>query len=172
MSTIEKRQEFETNINDYIEQLINNKDMYDGEELKYNTFNEKIKGSSPQSLNEMISENYSPFGDLYDENEYPNLGLFLISKYPDLNEMEKCLEKKKDYTQNYCLLNQVLICNEDYDKIENVVNINKLVNLLYQKYNNKIERDKAKTKLILDCFDENDNIEEIKTNLLNPYIES
>ena len=172
MSTIEKRQEFETNINNYIEQLINNKDLYDNEELKYNAFNEKIKGSNPQALTEIISENYSPFGDLYDKNEYPYLGLFLLSKYPDLIEMEKCLEKKKDYTQNYCLLNQVLICNEDYGKIENVVNINKLVNLLYQKYNNKIERDKAKTKNILECFDENEDIEEIKNNLLNPYIES
>ena len=172
LSTIQKRQEFETSINNYIEELINNREQYDNEELKYNNYNEKIKGSSPQSLNEIISENYSPFGDLYDENDYPYLGLFLISKYPDLIEMEKSLEKKKDYTQNYCLLNQVIICNEDYGRIENVVNINKLVNLLYQKYNNKIERDKAKTKKILECFDENENIEEIKKDLLIPYIDS
>ena len=172
LSTIQKRQEFETSINNYIEELINNREQYDNEELKYNNYNEKIKGSSPQSLNEIISENYSPFGDLYDENDYPYLGLFLVSKYPDLIEMEKSLEKKKDYTQNYCLLNQVIICNEDYGRIENVVNINKLVNLLYQKYNNKIERDKAKTKKILECFDENENIEEIKKDLLIPYIDS
>ena len=172
MSTIEKRQEFETNIKEYIDQLINNQELYTSEESKYNECNEKIKGSNPQSLIEIISENYSPFSDLYNKEEYPNLGLFLLSKYPDIKELETCLGKKKDYTKNYCLLNQVLICNEDYGLIENVVNINKLVNLLYKKYNNKIERDKAKTKKILECFDENENLEDIKKNILTPYINS
>ena len=172
MSTIDKRQEFETNIKDYIEQVVNNKEEYDALEAKYNEYNEKIKGSDPQSLVEIISENYSPFSDLYDKTEYPNLRLFLLSKYPDIKELETCLEKKKDYTTHYCLLNQVLINNEDFGLIENVVNINKLVNLLYKKYNNKIERDKAKTKKILECFDENEEIDNIKKDIINPYINS
>ena len=172
MTTIEKRQEFETKIDNYIEELINNKEDYNNKELKYCNYNEKIKGSNPQDLNEIISENYSPFGDIYDENEYPLLGLFLLSKYPDLLDMEMRLKKNKDYDNNYCLLNQVLICSEDYGMIENVVNINKLVNLLYEKYNNKIEREKAKTKKILECFDENENIDDIKKDLLIPYINS
>jgi len=76
-----------------------------------------------------------------------------------------------DYTTNYCLLNQVLICNEEYGLIENVVNINKLVDLLYKKYNNKIERDVAKTKKLIECF-ENENIEDLKQNIIQPYIEA
>jgi hypothetical protein len=78
MSTIEKRQDFETAIKNYIEPLINNKEEYETEESKYNNYNEKIKGSDPQSLIEIISENYSPFSDIYDKNEYPNLDLFLL----------------------------------------------------------------------------------------------
>ena len=172
ITSIEKRTEFETKIKEYIDSLINNQEQYTAEESKYNDYNEKIKGSDPQSLNEIISENYSPFSDLYNKEEYPNLGLFLLSKYPDIKDVETSLEKKKDYTRNYCLLNQVLICNEEYGLIENVVNINKLVNLLFKKYNNKIERDKAKTKKILECFDENENLEDIKKNILIPYINS
>ena len=75
---IEKRQDFETAIKNYIEPLINNKEEYETEESKYNNYNEKIKGSDPQSLIEIISENYSPFSDIYDKNEYPNLDLFLL----------------------------------------------------------------------------------------------
>ena len=46
-----------------------------------------------------------------------------FSKYPVIKEMIICLWKKKEYTQNYCLLNQILICNENYGLNENVVNI-------------------------------------------------
>ena len=174
MNTIEKREKFETEIKNYLEQLITNKEeLYNSEEAKYNEYNEKIKGSDPKSIIEIISENYSPFGDIYyDPKDYPDLGLFLVSKYPDLTEMETNLGKTKDYTINYCLLNQVLIGNEDYSLIQNVVNINKLVNLLYNKYNNKIERDKAKSKKLLECFDQNDKIEDIKNDIIIPYINS
>ena len=173
MSTIEKRQEFETSIKNYIEQVINNKNEYELEENNYNSYNEKIKGGNPENFVEILLENYSPGNgnNLYAEYDYPNLELFIISKYPDINELERCLSMQPDYTTNYCLLNQVLICNEEYGLIENVVNINKLVDLLYKKYNNKIERDTAKTKKIIDCF-EDENIDDIKQNILQPYIDS
>ena len=171
MSTIEKRLEFETTIKNYIGNIINNKKEYESEEAKYNNYNEKIKGGEPQNIVEIILENYAPSEDLYMKNEYPNIEMFLLSKYPDINELERCLGMQADYTTNYCLLNQVLIGNEEYGLIKNVVNINKLVDLLYKKYNNKIERDTAKIKKILECF-ENENIEEIKENILEPYINS
>ena len=172
MSTIEKRQEFENNIKNYLEKLINNKeDIYDKEEIKYNEFNEKIKRSNPNNLSEIISENYSPL--IYDTNEYPNLNYFLLSKYPDLTDMELILDKVKDNNINYCLINQILNNNENFENcylLENVLNINKLVNKLYVKYNNKIERDAAKTTKILESFDKNENIENIKEDILIPYI--
>ncbi len=171
MSTIEKRQEFETIVKNYIDQIINNKNEYELEENNYNTYNEKIKGGNPDNFVEILLENYSPANNLYANYEYPNLELFIISKYPDINELERCLSMKTDYTTNYCLLNQVLICNEEYGLIENVVNINKLVDLLYKKYNNKIERDVAKTKKLIECF-ENENIEDLKLNIIQPYIEA
>ena len=171
MTTIEKRQEFETSINNCINELINNKEEYEKEEIKYKEYNDKIKGSDALSLIEIISENYSPFENIYSEEEYPYLGLFLLSKYPSLSELEITLGKIKDYTQKYCLLNQVLICDEEFKYLENVVNINKLVELLYMKFNNKISRDQAKNKKLLDCFEQSE-INDVKENIIIPYIKS
>ena len=58
----------------------------------------KNKGKLSQSLIVIISENYSPFRDLYDKNEYPKQYLFFIIM-PDIKEVEICLGKKKDYTR-------------------------------------------------------------------------
>ena len=171
MSTIEKRQNFETLIRNYIEELIKNKNEYKVIEDNYNDDNEKIKGTDPQSLVEILSENYSPFENIYNKEEYPNMEMFLISKYPNMFELERCLNIQADYAKKYCLLNQVFISNEEYGLIENIQNINRLVDYLFKKYNNKIERDRAKVIKLRECF-ENENFEEIKTNLLEPYINS
>ena len=171
MVTLEKRQEFEILINNCINELINNIEEYEKEEKKYKEFNEKIKGSDAQSLVEIISENYSPFENIYNEEDFPNLGLFLLSNYPDLSELELSLGKIKDSSQKYCLLNQIFICSDELKLIENVININTLVNLLYTKYNNKINREEAKNKKLLDCFDENE-INELKEKIIIPYIKS
>ena len=171
MPKIEQRQKFETEIRNYFEHLINNKEEYIKMEDNYNNYNEIIKGSNHHSLIEILSENYSPFENIYDKEKYPNMEMFLISKYANMNDLEICLKKKSDYARNYCLLNQVFAFNEEYRLIENIENMNRLVDYLYKKYNNKIERDKAKDIKIKDCF-ENENIEEINKDLLIPYIES
>ena len=172
VSTIEIRQNIETEIRKYIEELIKNKEIYNEAETNYNKYNEKLKGSDPNALIEILSENYSPFDEeVYKPENYPNLKLLLISKYPSMLELERCLGMQPDYSKNFCLLNQVFIANEEYGLIENIGNINKLVDYLFKKYNNKIERDKAKSLKIKECF-ENENFEEIKSNLIEPYINS
>ena len=60
--------------------------------------------------------------------------------------MEKSLENEKDYIEKYCLLNQVLVCNDEYGLIENVININKLVNKLNKKYFKITKEKKQKIK--------------------------
>ena len=170
-STIEKRENFETNVKIFINELISNKKEYEKYENKYKTYNERIKGSNPQSLFEILLEEYSPFENIYNKNDYPNLEFFLLSEYPDINELEKSLMKQPNYSNKYCLLNQILIRNEEYRLIDNILNINKLVDILYKKYNNKIEREQAKEKPILECFEQNER-EEIINKVLKPYINS
>ena len=171
MSTIEKRHNFESQIKAFIQELLKNKNKYNESEINYNSYNEKLKGNDPHSLVEILSENYSPFENIYNQKEYPNMQMFLISKYPNLEELEKSMKTQPDYANNYCLLNQVFISTEEYELIENIKDINKLVDYLYKKYNNKIEREKAKNKKIKDCF-ENEDFNEIDKNLLQPYISS
>ena len=167
MSTIDKRQKFETEIRNYIEQLINNQNEYTKQENNYNNKNERIKGSDPQSLVEILSENYSPFQGIYNKEDYPFIEMFLISKYPNMNELERCLEMQPDYAKNYCLLNQVFISSEEYGLIENIQNINKLVDYLYKKFNNKIERDKAKVMKITECFENEENLASAYRNIID-----
>ena len=170
-STIEKRENFETNAKIFINELISNKTEYEKYENKYKTYNERIKGSNPQSLFEILLEDYSPFENIYNKNDYPNLEFFLLSEYPDINELEKSLMKQPNYSKKYCLLNQILVNNEENRLIDNILNINKLVDILYKKFNNKIEREQAKEKHILECFEQNER-EEIINNVLKPYINS
>ena len=172
MSTIEKRQQFETDVQNYISNLVKEQNEYQKMASTYNNYNDKIKGNvDPNSLIEILSENYSPFENIYSKENYPNMEMFLISKYPNMNELNQCLEIQPNYEKNYCLLNQVFIQSEEYSLIENVQNINKLFDYLYKKYNNKIERNKAKNMKITECF-ENEDIEEMKENYLQPFIDS
>ena len=172
MSTIEKRENFEIYANNYINEIIKDKNGYERDKLKYKSYNETLIKSKPESIVNIISENYNPFENSYYKIVYPNIEKFLISKYPNLNDLETCLERENDYMKKYCLLYQVLKYNSEYELIESVININKLVNKLMKKFNFKITREEAKTKKILECFDDNENIEDIKSNLLLPYIES
>jgi len=172
MSTIEKRQEFETEVQNYISNLVKDQNEYLKMETNYINYNDKIKGNiDPNSLIEILSENYSPFENIYSKENYPNMEMFLISKYPNMKELSKCLEIQPNYERNYCLLNQVFIQSEEYSLIENVQNINKLVDYLYKKYNNKIDRNKAKNLKITECF-ETEDIDDMKENYLKPFIDS
>ena len=64
--------------------------------------------------------------------------------------------KQPNYNKKYCLLNLILKDNEEFRFIDNVLIINKLVDILYKKYNNKIEREQAKKIDISDCFEQNE----------------
>jgi len=93
MSTIEKRQEFETEVQNYISNLVKDQNEYLKMETNYINYNDKIKGNiDPNSLIEILSENYSPFENIYSKENYPNMEMFLISKYPNMKELSKCLE--------------------------------------------------------------------------------
>ena len=173
METIEKRDEFENKIKNYILAILNDKQSYQNKETLYNQYNEKIKGTNPQSLVEILLENYSPFEGIYSQEIYPNLEMFLISKSPNIKNMKKCLKMKNNYENKYYLLTQVLFFYEENELIENVLNINKLVNLLYNKFNNKIERNEAlKNKLSYYFKESKKNDKIIIENVINPYIVS
>ena len=171
LSTNEKREEFEIEIQNCINQLINNKELYLSKEKEYSELNQNLKKGDSNSLVEIILENYSPFENLYSEKDYPNLGMFLLSKYPNNNDLRTSLEKEENYGQKYFLLNQLLINYKEYYNITNVININELVNILLRKYNNNIDREKAKSLKISECLNEC-KINKEKSKIPKNFIES
>ena len=176
LDTIEKRQEFEEKINNYFEELLNDKEKLTAKFELYQKINENIKGFNPISMDIIVQEGCSPFiGQSYSKEKFPEFKMFLVSRFPNIDILYSELEKIPEYTKKFCLLNQVIINNEEYNLIENIVNINELTNLLLNKYTYKISRDDAKQRELLSELskdEENEKIEEIKEKLINPFIQS
>ena len=169
--TTEERNEVEIKINNYIEELVKNKEDYEKNETKYIELNSQLKNAAPSSFRELLLENYSPFENIYSENEFPNLKMFLYSKNLDIDELKNCLKLQANYINNYSLLNQLLKNQEDIKLLQNIININKFTGVLYKKYNHNITRSKAKTICLSDIKEENDIGEEIK-KLEKPFKKS
>jgi len=176
LDTFEKRQEFEEKINNYFEELLKDKENINSKLEIYIKTNDAIKGFNPLSIDVIIQEGCSPFiGQVYSVESFPEFKMFMVSKFPNINVLYSELEKIPEYTKKFCLLNQVIINNEEYNLIENVVNINELTNLLLKRYSYKISRDDAKQKELLTELSkdkDNNNIEEIKEKLIQPFIQS
>ena len=166
--TIEKRSEIEKEINDYIEEVIKDKENYGKNEVEYLDFNKKLKNTNPNSFIELIKENYSPFENIYSEKEFPNLKYYLYSENLNIKEFKNYLEKQQNYKRKYRLLNKILEDEENIKLLPNILNINKLVNILYKKYNNNITRDKAKRITLKDIVKQDNDI----GNLIKPFIEA
>ena len=160
--TIEERDKIEKEINNYIEELVENKKNYEKIESQYNELNSQLKNTDPNSLRELLLENYSPFENIYSENEFPNLKMFLYSKNLEIDELKNYLKLQPNYIKNYCLLNQLLENQEDIKLLQNIININKFTDILYKKYNHNITRSKAKTINLMDLKEEKDISDEIK----------
>ena len=171
LDSMEKRKIFEDKINKYILDLISNKEILEEKINKYKKANEKIKNSDPSSIEEIILESFPPIKEFYPESIYPELKYFMKSIYPDNNLLYKELISKKDYAKKYALLNQVIISNEEFKLIQNVTNINKLCNILLNKYSYKISRDDAK-KLSLFSSEEIGDKELFKKTYFEPYLSS
>ena len=110
---------------------------------EYKKFNEQIKNSEPNYIDEIINENYPPKEEYYPENNFPFLNYFMKSEYPDINLLNYELHLIRNYSQKYPLINQVIINSEEFGLLSNLTNINKLSNKLLEKYSYKISRDES-----------------------------
>ena len=143
MDSIDKRKIVEENVNKYINDLTNDKNKLKVKLDEYKKYNEKIKNSEPNYIDEIIAENYPPIEDYYPKNKYPFLNYFMKSEYPDINILYNELRLIRNYQQKYPLINQVIINSEEFRLLYNLSNINKLSNKLLKKYSYKISRDES-----------------------------
>ena len=79
VSTIEKREKFEIYANNYINEIIKDKNGYEKDKLKYKSYNELLIKNKPESIVNIIYENCNPFENIYNKEKYPNFDKFLIS---------------------------------------------------------------------------------------------
>ena len=143
METVENRRNFEEKVDEYINALINDKHSLNSKLEEYKKFNEKIKNSEPNYIDEIISENYPPIEQYYPEVKYPLLNFFMKSEYPDINLLFNELRIIRNYQNKFPLINQLIINNEEFRLLQNLPKINKLSNKLLKKYSYKISREEG-----------------------------
>ena len=107
----------------------------------------------------------------YDKEKYPYYEYFYYSDYPDENYIEDILEHKNKNA--YPLLIKYLESKKTRRKKENelysindLITFNKVLNLFNEQYSQKIPREKAESKKIIDI-----DIYQQNRDLINKFIE-
>ena len=148
MDKVEKFDTFEKSVNDYIIEIITNKDNIDKLNKDYEELNGQLLNLNPQSIKEIIQSSYDP--SIYSQNLYPDIQYYSLSEMHDLNSFIKKFNSLNENISKYPLIN--IIINKDSEltnnanNMKNLVNINKLSNLLLNIYSYKISREDAKLK--------------------------
>ena len=148
VDTVEKFDTFEKSVNDYIIEIITNKDNIDKLNKDYEELNGQLLNLNPQSIKEIIQSSYDP--SIYSQNLYPDIQYYSLSKMHDLNSFIQKFNSLNENISKYPLIN--IIINKDSEltnnanNMKNLVNINKLSNLLLNIYSYKISREDAKLK--------------------------
>ena len=166
VDTQEKFDTFEKSINNYIVEIITNKDIIEKLNKDYQSLNNDLLSFDPQSMKEIIQGNFDP--SIYDQKLYPDIQYYTVSNIQDfdtfVNKFKSSEDNKKSYALINILINKEAELTEDAMKVKSLVNINKLVNLLLNIYSYKISREDGKKKIL------NDELTYIKDtyNEMNP----
>ena len=176
--TLEKVESFEKEIDEYIKGIIT-KENIEKMNKEYNYINSELVNCNPQSMKEIIQSNYDP--SIYDQNEYPDIQFYSISNVVNLETFLNKFNSSEDNKKKYALIN--LLINKDEDitkgalKMKYLKNINKLENILLNKYSFKISRDNAKKiklkeeiKNIVDSYNEINSLKMDEKSFLNEFI--
>ncbi len=148
IETIEKRNEFEENINLLVNETIQNKETI----KKYEEYNNIFLGLKLTSMKAILQEIFPPTN--YNENEYPYLKYFMLRLSPSENLLSDYLKKIPNFNNKYPIINAFL--NNEYkiqiDLLQNMLLMNPLVDYMINKYSYNITRDKAKEIKISDII--------------------
>ena len=188
VDTKEKLNQFEKSVNDYILEIISNKEDKENKNninKKYREKNDKMLSLNPQSFKEIIQANYEP--SIYSQSDYPNIQFYTISNIYNLDTFKQKFNSSSKNREKYALTNIIINKGEIYnnaEKLKNLKNINKLCNLLSLIYSYKISREDAQNKTlkdeiknILKYYNEMNNDEikdenEFIKEYIDPFIES
>ena len=143
--TLEKLERFEKEINDFIlGQIQHNKVKEINEE--YQRLNRELLNLNPNNIKEVIIDAYDP--SFYSKEIYPDIKYFCVPNINNLDTFAHIFNSSNENKKKYSLIS--LLVNKDSEftrniiNMKNLVNINKLSNLLLKIYSYKITREDAK----------------------------
>ena len=166
VDTQEKYDNFEKEINSYINEIISNKEKIKECNIEYHRLNNDLLNVNPQSIKEIIKGDFEP--STYDKNVYPDIEYYSVSNIVNINTFIEKFKSAEINIKTYALIN--IFINKDSEltkdarNMKSLANINNLVNLLLNIYSFKISREDGKKKIL---SEELDNIIE-KFNEMNP----
>ena len=156
VNTEEKLLFFEKEVNNYIIEIISNKEVVDKLNKQYKEMNNILLIFDQNSIREMILENFDP--SIYCKDKYPDIQYYSVSTNQDY---ETFLNKFKEFKENenkYFLINTLIKDKEDFTKdiinMKNLENINRLSNILLSIYSFKISREEGKSNSLKDKLDD------------------
>ena len=175
----EKVESFEKEVDEYIKEIIT-KENIEKMNKEYRDINKELVNCNPQNMKEIIQSNYDP--SIYDKDKYPDIQYYSITEAVNLETFKDTFNSSEENIKKYALIN--LLINKDSDmskgalKMECLTNINKLENILLNKYSYKISREKAKrVKLkdeiqnIVKTFNEINSLKLNEEDFIKLYIE-
>ena len=149
VDTIEKFDQFEKSINDFILEIKSDKNNIDNLNNEYHKLNDELLSLNPLSFKEIIQSNYEPI--IYPQNEFPDIQYYSISNIYNLNTFIQKFNSSDTNIANYALTNVLINKYTEGNNVkelltnatnmQNLININKLSNLLLNIYSYKISRE-------------------------------
>jgi len=137
LKNLKQREIFEKEVENLIEECIKN---YPDFSIKYNDENKKQLELNNQDIKTIIAQLIPVTEDIYPENEYPMLKYFNLTKY----KTKEDLINRMNNSQNYPLLNQILLDKPEMQKMKYIPIFNEFTNLMVENYSFKISREYAK----------------------------
>ena len=176
--TLDKLNNFEKEVNDYIISIISNKEKIEEINKNYQNINNDILILKPNHIKEIILEHYDP--SHYDKKLYPDIQYYYASEIYNYETFVKKFKSSNENKNKYTLIN--LLINEDEEILKNAKKlkylspINNLSNVLLKIYSYKISRDEANTKILRNELKYIEEIlgqnESFENNFISPFIES
>ena len=114
----------------------------------------ELLDKNPQSLKEIIQENYKP--SIFNKNKYPDIQYYSFSNIENYNfnyfvhKFNSSEINKKKYALINILINKESELANYAIKMKNLININRLENLLLNIYSYKITREEGKRRKLKD----------------------
>ena len=187
VDTIEKLNNFENDINNYIMNIISKKENMEQIVSQYKLINKELNNLNPYSLKEIIKSTFDP--SEYDQNKYPDIQYYLVSSPQNLETFANKFNSSKENEKKYFLINLLVKKDQEITKdainLKNIENLNKLGNILINIFSYKISRDEAKrakfSDKLSDIFNSYNKIDEqnefnteedFKKTIIEPFFKS